>query len=116
MGWLIAFVCLTLMLLAHYGFGAVVLGWCFIVYGFCGGAIAHDGASRNRSAPPARPAPPTVSCWDVLGLQDTATEDEIKSAHRRLAMKVHPDQGGTKDLIRRVNRARDIALRQRGAT
>lgn len=46
----------------------------------------------------------------VLGVKPDASEDEIKTAHRRLMRKVHPDQGGSDELASRVNRARAVLL------
>ena len=46
----------------------------------------------------------------VLGLTEGATAEEIKSAHRRLIQRVHPDVGGSADLAARINRAKDILL------
>jgi hypothetical protein len=46
----------------------------------------------------------------VLGVKPDASEEEIKSAHRRLMRKVHPDQGGSDELASRVNRARAVLL------
>lgn len=47
----------------------------------------------------------------VLGLAAGAGRDEIKAAHRRLISAVHPDHGGSEELTRRVNAARDLLLR-----
>ncbi len=30
--------------------------------------------------------------YDVLGIEKTATEDDIKKAYRKLALRVHPDK------------------------
>ncbi|MBB5711574.1 J domain-containing protein [Sphingomonas xinjiangensis] len=48
----------------------------------------------------------------ILGLQAGAGRDEIKAAHRRLVSAVHPDRGGSEELTRRVNAARDLLLRR----
>ena len=47
----------------------------------------------------------------ILGLPPSASIDEIRKAHRRLLRNVHPDHGGTDELTRRVNEARDILIR-----
>lgn len=46
----------------------------------------------------------------VLGLPPDADEAAIRAAHRRLIGQVHPDRGGSADLARRVNAARDVLL------
>jgi hypothetical protein len=47
---------------------------------------------------------------DVLGLKPGASVEEIRAAHRRLLRTVHPDHGGSAELTRQVNAARDILL------
>ena len=46
----------------------------------------------------------------ILDLQEGATAEEIKKAHKNLVRKVHPDQGGSDYLAQQVNQARDILL------
>lgn len=46
----------------------------------------------------------------LLGLPLDADEAAIRAAHRRLIAQVHPDHGGTAELARRVNAARDVLL------
>jgi hypothetical protein len=50
--------------------------------------------------------------YEVLGLQKSATRDEITAAHRALMKKLHPDHGGTTALAARVNEAKDILMRR----
>jgi DnaJ-like protein len=46
----------------------------------------------------------------TLGLQEGATVDEIRAAHRRLILRMHPDAGGSAELAARINRAKDVLL------
>lgn len=48
----------------------------------------------------------------VLGVGPGADADAIRAAHRRLLAGVHPDKGGSVELARRVNAARDVLLRR----
>lgn len=45
---------------------------------------------------------------DVLGLEKGASLDDIKTAHRNLIRKMHPDHGGTSYLAQRINEAKDV--------
>lgn len=36
--------------------------------------------------------PPVVDPYEVLGLEKTATEDDVKKAYRKAALKSHPGQ------------------------
>ncbi len=48
----------------------------------------------------------------ILGLQESASRDEIKAAHHRLMKKLHPDQGGSNHLATQVNQAKDLLLQE----
>lgn len=65
----------------------------------------------------------TDSAYTVLGISPTATDDEVKSAYRRMAMKHHPDKVATlgedvqKDAakkFRKIQEAYETIKRQRG--
>ncbi|WP_120497028.1 molecular chaperone DnaJ [Kiloniella sp. EL199] len=51
---------------------------------------------------------------EILGLTGTPSDDEIRSAHRRLMQKLHPDHGGNTYLATQVNQAKDTLLNRSG--
>lgn len=69
---------------------------------------------KAQSAPPPPRGPRTDMTRDealsILGLSAKATDEEIRAAHRRLIVRVHPDAGGSADLAARINRAKDVLL------
>ncbi|MDP3676913.1 MAG: J domain-containing protein [Novosphingobium sp.] len=46
----------------------------------------------------------------VLGVGRNATAAEISEAHRRLIAQVHPDRGGSNELVHEANAARALLL------
>jgi hypothetical protein len=51
-----------------------------------------------------------VDAFAVLSLRCDATSDQVKSAYRALAKKVHPDRGGSHSAMLSLNRAYTCAL------
>jgi hypothetical protein len=67
---------------------------------------------RMHQAPPRGPRTDMTrqEALATLGLQEGATDQEIRAAHRRLILRMHPDAGGTAELAARINRAKDVLL------
>ena len=63
---------------------------------------------RNFGRRPA--AMPAAEARALLGVNDRATVEDVRDAHRRLIARVHPDAGGSAELATRVNAARDVLV------
>lgn len=53
---------------------------------------------------------PVSEARALLGTSPDDSVEAIRAAHRRIIAKVHPDSGGTPELARRTNLARDVLL------
>lgn len=67
----------------------------------------------NRARQPASADMPVHEALRLLDLPPDADAAAVRAAHRRLIARVHPDAGGSDELARRVNLARDILLAER---
>ena len=61
--------------------------------------------------PPVARDPEEAAAYAILGVAPGAQPEEIRAAHRRLITSVHPDRGGSPELTRQVNAARDMLLK-----
>jgi hypothetical protein len=64
-----------------------------------------------RAGGPAKPGTMAQEeAYQILGLERGAPAEEIRSAHRALMKRAHPDQGGSAEAAARLNAARDRLL------
>ena len=85
--------------------GAILMAGSLLYVGFRRGRFRND-----------TPAMPLDDARRLLGVPADASIADIRAAHRRLIARVHPDAGGSEELARRINAARDalIAAHTRG--
>ena len=77
----------------------------------------HGADWQQQEQPQADAGPSGLSgdmsrreAYDILGLKEGATKQQIIDAHRRLMQKLHPDRGGSAFLAAKINQARDLLL------
>lgn len=77
-----------------------------------GSAAGTEAGGRDQGGPERRmdSALARDEALAMLGLQPGATEAQIREAHHRLMLKLHPDHGGSDYLAARLNEARDVLL------
>ncbi len=54
----------------------------------------------------------TDEAYNILGLNNNASREDIIEAHRRLIQKLHPDRGGNDYLATKINQAKDFLLKE----
>ena len=71
-----------------------------------GGAGGGTGNAGAAEAPPGREKMSEAEALRILGLAQGASRAEVRAAHRRLMMRVHPDLGGSDALAALINAAK----------
>jgi hypothetical protein len=74
-------------------------------------AYLQAGNGARTGSGNGRPRMSTEEALDILGLESTATAQEIRDAYCRLEQKVDPELGGTHYLMAKIIEARDVLLR-----
>ena len=46
-----------------------------------------------------------MNYYDILNVNISSSQSEIKSAYRKLSMKYHPDKGGDAEKFKQINEA-----------
>ncbi len=73
-------------------------------------ADGFDGSKHQGAAPASGGTMTVEEALAILGLEAGASKRKVKSAHRSLMKKYHPDHGGSDYLATKINEAKDVLL------
>lgn len=75
---------------------------------------AQNASASQSHSPSQDTGKMTVQeAYEILGLPEGASVEDIKAAHRKLISKLHPDHGGSTYLSSKINMAKDTLLKDR---
>jgi hypothetical protein len=69
-----------------------------------------EGGGRTGRAPAHGDRLTKTEAWAILGLEPDADAEAIRTAHRRLMQRLHPDRGGSDYLAAKINEAKRLLL------
>ncbi|KAK9837066.1 hypothetical protein WJX81_000009 [Elliptochloris bilobata] len=73
-----------------------------------GGAFGGGGFPGAEAGFGRREKGDNTRYYKILGVDSNANDVELKRAHRKLALKHHPDKGGDSDKFKEINEAYDV--------
>lgn len=85
---------------------AAVLSWQGTLWSYLASKAGGPKVTQKNSENMTR-----EEALSILELSGTPSDEEIKAAHHRLMMKIHPDQGGSGYFAAKLNQAKDILLK-----
>lgn len=68
------------------------------------------GAAGSQGGAPTTSQMSKQDAADILGVDVSASPEEIRMAHKKLMQKIHPDRGGTETLAKQINHAKKVLL------
>jgi hypothetical protein len=71
---------------------------------------ADEGASTHDVRPPGSRGMTRAEAFEILGLKEGVSDEEIRTAHRELMKKLHPDRGGSNYLAAKINEAKAVLV------